>query len=224
MGSSCGQLFYKYPLFGEGLDVLTDPSPSSAMPWKPLWRSPFCGNYSFNSTSGTPLPLGNIPFGRCSCYILRFQPKADTKTERDAMRPSTVPASCGIRKLGMSDHGCDRLEGSQTPVESATIRRKMVWRPIHGYGLKKMPTTFANLKIVSWKLYKMDMSFTQLSRRYLLYLSTFKPAYSVLCQYLSSPIFSTVFHFITSLRHWKTVRIHRPRSIYSLSFIFAVFS
>lgn len=68
------------------------------------------------------------------------------------------------------------------------------------------------------------MPFTQLSRRYLLYLLTFKPAYSVLCRYLSSPKFSTVFHFITSLRHWKTVRILRPRSIYSLSFIFAVFS
>lgn len=90
--------------------------------------------------------------------------------------------------------------------------------------LKTMPTTFANLKIVSWKLYKINMQFTQHSRRYLLYLSTFEPAYSVLCRYLSSPIFSTVYHFITSLHHLKTVRIHRPRSIYSLSFIFAVFS
>lgn len=70
----------------------------------------------------------------------------------------------------------------------------------------------------------MDMQFTQLSRRYLLYLSTFKPVFLVLCRYLSSPIFSTVYHFITSLHHWKTVRIHKPRFIYNLSFIFAVFS
>lgn len=90
--------------------------------------------------------------------------------------------------------------------------------------LKKMPTTHANLKIVSWKLYKINMHFTQLSRRYLLYLSTFKPAYSVLCRDLSSHIFSTVYYLITSLHHWITVPIHRPRSIYSLSFIFAVFS
>lgn len=42
------------------------------------------------------------------------------------------------------------------------------------------------------------------------------------CRYLSFPIFSTVYHFITSLNHWKTVRIHRPRSVYSLSIIFIV--
>lgn len=40
-----------------------------------------------------------------------------------------------------------------------------------------------------------------------------------LCRYISFPIFSIVYHFITSLHHWKTVRIHKPRSI-----IFTVFS
>lgn len=114
MGSSCNQLYCKYPLFAEGLDMLIDPSPSSAMPWKPLWRSPSCVNHSLSSSSGTSLVPRDFPFDRCSCYILRFQPKVDTNTERDAIRPSTVPASCETRKLGMSDYGCDGLEGPQT--------------------------------------------------------------------------------------------------------------
>lgn len=72
------------------------------------------------------LCLGNFPFDQCYCYILRFQPMVDTKTERDAMGPSTVPASCGVRKPGMSDYGCDGLEGFQTAVEFARIRGMMV--------------------------------------------------------------------------------------------------
>lgn len=66
-----------------------------------------------------------------------FSPRFDTKTERDALRPSTAPASCGTRKLGMSDYGCDGLEGPQTAVESAMIRGKMVLRLIHGYGFEE---------------------------------------------------------------------------------------
>lgn len=61
MGSSCNQLYCKYPLFGEGLDMLIDPSPSSAMSWKPLWRSPSCVNYSLSSSSGTSLVPREFP-------------------------------------------------------------------------------------------------------------------------------------------------------------------
>lgn len=132
-----------------------------------------------------------------------FSPRFDTKTERDAMRPSTVPASCGNRKLGMSDYGCDGLEGPQTAVESAMWYMAMV--------LKKIPTTFANPKIpkiVSWNSYKMGMQFTHLSRRYLLYLSTLKPAYSV---FVSIPFFPHIFYPL-SLQYFSPPLKNRPDS------------
>lgn len=44
---------------------------------------------------------------------------------------------------------------------------------------------------------------------------------------MSIPFFIHIFYiyyFITSLHNWETVQIHRPWSIYNLSFIFPVFS
>lgn len=68
-------------------------------------------------------------------------PKFVAKTEWVAICHSTAPASCGIAssrniRLGMSDHGCDGSEGLSTVVTSAMLHSQMVWRLIHGYGLR----------------------------------------------------------------------------------------
>lgn len=106
----------------------SDPSPSSfggALPVEAILLAVALAHH---------LSLGNIPFDRYYCYILRFQLKVDTKTERDAIGPSIVPASRRIRKSGMSDYGCDGLEGCQPAVESAKICGKMVSRPLRSYA------------------------------------------------------------------------------------------
>lgn len=138
MGTSCSQLYCKYSLYGEGLDMLIDPSPSSAIPWKPLWRSPYYVNYSFSSSFGILL----VPRE----FLIRSMLLLDTTISVQGRYPDRERCNASFNCVSKlrdqtTGHvrlrGRDGLESSQTALESANIRGKMVWRPIHRYGFEE---------------------------------------------------------------------------------------
>lgn len=134
------------------------PCPVPAMLRKPLWRSPSCGSYSTSSCSGTTRS-SDWPVNRNTRYKLFSHPKFVAKTVRVAIRPSTLPASCGT--------DLEMICQIRAVMDRKALRRPQNLRCLtlgwfeDWYVAMVLRGYFCPLrqpKIVSWILYKMACS------------------------------------------------------------------